>query len=158
MMNTISSGNLARSTLPRIVGYGVTVAFVLVCSVAATYSTLGPNAVIDSLSDAGGGMINISWSLSSPAEDEEHIYEYPTKVCARWAVVEDGTRGDFTTDCFTEGMSTQSDFEVDTGLGVDGPRTEYTVLLRTYYDGRVLGPLDVDKGFRFVTVVLNASN
>lgn len=100
---------------------------------------LGPTAILDSLSDGGGGTIDVSWSLEAAGEKIVFANEYPHKVCVAYAVVTDGERGDTSRECFTEGMATQSDFDVDTGLSSDESPTEYAVSLGTYYNGILMG-------------------
>lgn len=109
---------------------------------------IGPAGVIDSATDDGDGEIRIEWSLSAAGENEVFVNPYPDEVCVRW-----GKTGGSTTDtCFTEGMSTQTDLLVDTGLGADEPATEYETVLYTYYNKAVRNP---DDGFVTVTVTLN---
>lgn len=101
---------------------------------ATTTTKKGRSGVVDSLTDAGNGKITISWSLESPNENEKYLYEYPEKVCVRWAEIVNGERGEVSEECFSDGMSTQDDLEIDTKIGTDAPATEFTVNLVTYYN------------------------
>ena len=139
--------------------HGIVVSFLLIVAFSTAIAqnrARGPHAILDALSDAGDGKISISWSLSTARENEVYVNEYPDKVCAKWAIIEDGAHGEYTTDCFTEGISTQSDLEIDTGLGANGPKSEYAVFLTTYY-GDV--PLAARDGvLQWKSITLNASN
>ena len=151
---TLDSSNLFKQVTRG--GFLLVVVFFLSTVVLAQTTRKGPNAIIDSLSDAGDGKISISWSLEAPDDDTVFTNEHPDKVCAAWATVEDGSRGELTLDCFSEGMSTQSDLELDTGIGTNDETTEFSVSLRTYYDDMQMGPIGIT--YRWVNITLNTSN
>lgn len=93
----------------------------------------GPDAVIDSLSDAGDGKITVSWSLETLPAHQVALNDHPKKVCAKWATKVSGERGEVSDECITSGISTQKDIEIETSLSSDAPPTIYTVALFTYY-------------------------
>ena len=116
---------------------------------------LGPTAIIDSLSDAGNGKIEITWSLSKAGKNESYGSEYPDEVCVRWSLKEElNSGGNPPEECFTEGMSTQSKLTIDTGIGGDTEPMEYTVnLVAIYGTSRLYGKKHV-----WEDITLNASN
>ena len=157
-MTKVNFDDPAKRVLRRAT-HGIVVSFLLIVAFStaiAQNEIRGPHAILDTLSDAGDGKISISWSLSTARKNEVYRSAFPDKVCAKWAIVEDGTRGDYTADCFTEGMSIQSDLEIDTGLGTNGPTTEYAVLLVTYYGDVQMGARNGVSDWKRIT--LNAEN
>ena len=46
---------------------------------------------------------------------------------------------------------------VDTGIGGDGSKTVYSVLVAPYYDGSPMWPKNDDETMRWTEVTLNAS-
>ena len=91
--------------------------------------------------------------MTEAPEGVKYLNSHPTKVCVDWARVVDGTRESTTEECFTSEVSAQSDLIVDTGLGADGPTTEYELLLFAYYDTNRLNPVG---GYVYTSVTLNA--
>ncbi|MDE0005667.1 MAG: hypothetical protein OXQ29_23495 [Rhodospirillaceae bacterium] len=124
----------------------------------ATFSSqVGPQGIVDSATDDGGGRIRISWSLESePPEGYRFSYTTPTKVCVHWGVMENGEVRSPTRTCFTSEASNQSDLVVDTGIGADGPTTVFGVILVPYYWNNPMWP--EKDGIRVSTnVTLNAT-
>ncbi len=124
-------------------------------AVFATIVLLGPQAYIDSATDDGGGKIRVSWSLQSKPEGHTFRNDVPGKVCVYWAVVEDGERKTGTNTCFTSETSNQDDLLVDTGIGGDGSKTVYALLLTPYYNGL---PVWAEDTSQRTEVTLNANN
>ena len=117
----------------------------------------GPQAYVDSATDDGGGKIRISWSLQSEPEGVKFENDLPEKVCVIWALVTDGVVVADTSTCFTSEAANQDDLVVDTGIGGDGPKTVYSVILVPHYNGLPLWPLDENGNSRRTEVTLNAS-
>lgn len=106
----------------------------------STTATSGPEAVIDSLTDAGSGTLRVSWSIEPLKEEEKYTYEVPHKVCVMYEI-DRVTHGEGEgEECFTENLSSEPDLDVDTGLEDDAPPTEYKVTIRTFYDDIEQGP------------------
>lgn len=123
-----------------------------------TVYILGRSGFINSATDDGGGRIRVSWYLKPPAPNTEYAKEYPDKVCVSWRVVTNGKMEAqaYTDTCFTSETPTQSDLVVDTGIGADGPNTVYSLVLLSYYNNKVLYPVN-DGAVQRVQVTLNAS-
>ena len=142
-----------RALLAGLLGLGLAVLSPGVVFAAATQ--IGPHANVDSATDDGVGKIRISWSLQSePPAGYYFTNDLPGKVCVNWAVVKDGVFGSFTSTCFTSEVSSQEDLVVDTGIGVDGPETVFSVSVIPYYGGIPFWPL-VDGVWQRTEVTLN---
>ncbi len=144
-----------RALLAGLLGLGL----VILCSgvVLGQTDQRGPHAYVDSATDDGGGKIRVSWSLESEPEGVTFRKDLPEKVCVYWAVVEDGVTKPGTLTCFTSEAANQDDLVVDTGIGGDGSKTVYSVLVAPYYDGTPMWPKNDDETMRWTEVTLNAS-
>lgn len=144
--------------LPRRLTKGLfAVCCVLLCSTLAIgqgqTQKYGPYAVIDTVTDSGEGKITVSWSLSPKKENERYTYEYPHKVCVAWQLADADDSDPSEQECFTEGMSTQSDLVVDLGIDDDAPETQYKAMLATFYNDLLMG-----KDRTWHNFTMNASN
>ncbi|MDE0005662.1 MAG: hypothetical protein OXQ29_23470 [Rhodospirillaceae bacterium] len=145
---------MRRALLAGLLGLGL----VVLCpgEALAVASLAGPQVVIDSITDDGGGRIRVSWSLESePPEGHRFSNSQPDKVCVAWSVVENGVRGKGTETCFTSEISSQSDLVVDTGIGGDGPTTVFSVTVYSYYGHNAYLPRE-NGAIRRTQVTLNA--
>ena len=133
---------------------------VILCSGVVLGQSLrrGPQANIDSATDDGGGKIRVSWSLQSETEGVKFANDLPEKVCVIWAVVTDGVKGADTSTCFTSEAANQDDLVVDTGIGGDGAKTVYSLILLPYYNGFPLFARDENGNAQTTEVTLNANN
>ena len=113
----------------------------------------GRYAVPDSVIDAGGGMMTVSWSLSPVKPNEKYLHDYPEKVCVVWWRADDDTASETAEECFTEGLATQSDLTVDTELDADAPSTEFTITLLSYFNGILDGATR-----KYLNVTMNGSS
>ncbi len=146
-----------RVLLAGLLGLGLAVLWSGV--VFATTDLVGPQAYVDSATDDGGGKIRISWSLQSePPPDHTFRNDAPGKVCVNWAVVTDGVSGSVTSTCFTSEVANQDDLVVDTGIGGDGSKTVYALILVPYYGFIPVYPKDEHGNARTTEVTLNANN
>ena len=73
-------------------------------------------------------------------------------------MVEDGVRKAGTTTCFTSEAANQDDLVVDTGIGGNGSKTVYSLILIPYYNGFVMLPRDENGNTPTTEVTLNANN
>ena len=145
-----------RALLAGLLGLGLAVLWSGVVFATST-AAIGPQAYIDSATDDGGGKIRITWSIESePPSGYTYDYNKPDKACVSWAVVTDGVSGSFTSTCFTSEAANQDDLVVDTGIGGDGSKTVYSLILIPYYQSLPLYPLE-DGVLRTTEVTLNAS-
>ena len=104
-------------------------------SSAETVARSGPSLVVDGVEDAGNGIMRVSWSLQFLA-NRTYAHNHPEKVCVGWKEVVDGVlQSGYDEACFTSEMSSQADLNIDTGLGADGPTTEYALAFAVYYGG-----------------------
>lgn len=131
----------------------LSVCLITAVTVVATQWFRGPEADIDSLSDAGDGKITVSWSLSM-RDDETYGNDHPEKVCIYWYDVENSEKSDSDSDCPTDGMANQDDITIDTGIGSDSQPTTFAVSLVPYYDNLPMYGADPAV---WVNVTLNAS-
>ncbi len=145
-----------RALLAGLLGLGLVILWSGAVFAAGTGYQAGPHAIIDSATDDGGGKIRVSWSLESEPEGVKFENDLPGKVCVYWAVVTDGVSGADTSTCFTSEISSQEDLVVDTGIGGDGAKTVYSLMLVPYYDNFPFWPL-VDGVLQRTEVTLNAS-
>ena len=106
----------------------------------STTATTGPEAVIDSLTDAGSGTLRVSWSIEPLKEEEKYTYEVPHKVCIMYEIDRVTHAEGEGEECFTENLSSEADLDVDTGLADDAPPTEFKVTIRTFYNEIEQGP------------------
>ena len=147
-----------RALLAGLLGLGLAVLWSGVVFAVGTGTQTGPQAYIDSATDDGGGKIRVSWSLQSePPPNTTFKYTQPGKACVDWAVVEDGVRKTSTRTCFTSEAANQDDLVVDTGIGGDGSKTVYSLLLIPYYNGILMWPRDENGNTVTTEVTLNAS-
>ncbi len=148
-----------RALLAGLLGLGLAVLWSGVVFAVGTVPQTGPHAYIDSATDDGGGKIRISWSLQSePPPNRTFTYTQPTKACVEWAVVEDGVRKTGTWTCFTSEAASQDDLVVDTGIGGDGSKTVYSLILIPYYGVFPMWPKDENGNTVTTEVTLNANN
>ncbi len=73
-------------------------------------------------------------------------------------MVEDGVRKTSTRTCFTSEAANQDDLVVDTGIGGDGSKTVYSLLLIPYYNDILMWPRDENGNTVTTEVTLNANN
>ena len=145
-----------RALLAGLLGLGLVILWSGVVF-AISAKRVGPHAIVDSATDDGGGKIRVSWSLESEPDGVEFNNDLPGKVCVDWAVVQDGVIGAETSTCFTSEAASQEDLVVDTGIGGDGPKTVYSLMLVPYYNNFPFWPL-VDGVWQTTKVTLNANN
>ncbi len=148
-----------RALLAGLLGLGLVILWSGVVFATGTVGQLGPHAYVDSATDDGGGNIRVSWSLQSePPANTTFANDLPEKACVDWAVVEDGVRKAGTTTCFTSEAANQDDLVVDTGIGGDGAKTVYSLILLPYYNGFPLFSRDENGNAQTTEVTLNANN
>ena len=147
---------MRRALLAGLLG----LALAALCSNAALAVTwqIGPEATIDSATDDGGGKIRISWSLeATPQAGYAFSNTTPSKVCVTWEKMENGEPVESTDTCFTSEVSNQDDLLIDTGIGGDGPTTEYRLMLVPYYGSIPLRSQNEDGSWTRTNVTLNAT-
>ena len=146
---------MRRTSFACLLGLGLVIVWSGTSSVTGQTVLRGPHAAVDSATDDGGGQIRVSWSLeTTPPADHAYRTTTPDKVCVGWRTVANGEFGPMTHTCFTGEVSSQADLVIDTGIGGDGPTTEYELTLVPYYFGVPLYPY-VDGAWRRTRVTLN---
>lgn len=125
-----------------------------VYAVLFAHSVPGPIPLLDSVTDAGNGKFTISWSLADKVAGIEYRYDHPNQACVQFAEPEAFQTGEVMEKCFSEGMSTQADLTVDSGIGGGTTPTVYSVqIIADYYGEEITNAQQSKKN-----VTLNASN